>query len=113
MYTIMELTRRRFLKVTGVITAMAVTGFRFAGTAKAAAMDFIGQRQTSVYDADAKVYKIRKSQENPMVKKIYAKDGFLHDGPCGHKSHELLHTHYFDRSAELKALRAKGVNLKL
>ncbi|HEX3010865.1 MAG TPA: NADH-dependent [FeFe] hydrogenase, group A6 [Syntrophomonadaceae bacterium] len=34
---------------------------------------------------------IRKSHENPEVKAIY--DEFLHE-PLGHKSHELLHTHY-------------------
>ena len=34
---------------------------------------------------------LRKSHENPAIKKIY--DEFLHE-PCGHKSHELLHTHY-------------------
>lgn len=34
---------------------------------------------------------IRKSHENPEVKIIY--DEFLHE-PLGHKSHELLHTHY-------------------
>lgn len=34
---------------------------------------------------------IRKSHENPEIKTIY--DEFLHE-PLGHKSHELLHTHY-------------------
>ncbi|MGE5398163.1 MAG: NADH-dependent [FeFe] hydrogenase, group A6 [Chitinophagales bacterium] len=34
---------------------------------------------------------MRKSHENPEVKTIY--DEFLHE-PLGHKSHELLHTHY-------------------
>lgn len=34
---------------------------------------------------------IRKSHENPEVKILY--DDFLHE-PLGHKSHELLHTHY-------------------
>jgi ferredoxin hydrogenase len=34
---------------------------------------------------------LRKSHENPSIKKIY--DEFLHE-PNGHKSHELLHTHY-------------------
>lgn len=113
MNTIMELTRRSFLKVAGVATAVAVSGLNFATTASAAAMDFVGKRQASVYEADTKVYKLRKSQDNPMIQKIYAKDGFLHDGPCGHKSHELLHTHYTDRSAGIKALRAKGVKLKI
>ena len=34
---------------------------------------------------------LRKSHENPSLKKLY--DEFLGE-PCGHKSHELLHTHY-------------------
>jgi NADH-quinone oxidoreductase subunit G/[NiFe] hydrogenase diaphorase moiety small subunit len=38
---------------------------------------------------------IQKSFENPAIKKIYAE--FLTDGPCGHLSHELLHTHYIKR----------------
>ena len=106
---IAELTRRSFLKLASV--AMAVTGLAFAKTASAAAMDFIGKGQTLVYETTWTT--LRKSQDNPMIQKIYAKDGFLHDGPCGHKSHELLHTHYTDRSAGVKALKAKGVKLKL
>lgn len=38
--------------------------------------------------------KLRKSHENPAIKKLY-KD-FLKN-PLGHKSHELLHTHYHSR----------------
>jgi len=34
---------------------------------------------------------LRKSHENPEVKLLY--EEFLHE-PLGHKSHELLHTHY-------------------
>lgn len=113
MNSIMELTRRGFLKVAGIMTAVAITGVRLVETAHAAAMDFVGKRQLSVYDTDAKTYKIRKSQDNPMIQKIYAKDGFLSEGPCGHKSHELLHTHYTDRSAGIKALRDSGIKLKL
>jgi iron only hydrogenase large subunit-like protein len=37
---------------------------------------------------------IRKSHENPAVKKLY--EEFL-GHPLGHKSHELLHTHYVAR----------------
>jgi iron only hydrogenase large subunit-like protein len=37
-------------------------------------------------------YEVRKSHENPAVAMLY--EQFLTDGPCGHKSHELLHTHY-------------------
>ena len=37
---------------------------------------------------------IRKSHENPEVVAIYKE--FLGE-PNGHKSHELLHTHYTER----------------
>ncbi|NMC48843.1 MAG: hydrogenase, partial [Desulfovibrio sp.] len=36
--------------------------------------------------------KARKSHENPAVLRVY--EEFLTDGPCGHRSHTLLHTHY-------------------
>ncbi|HQQ19760.1 MAG TPA: iron hydrogenase small subunit [Exilispira sp.] len=36
--------------------------------------------------------------ENPEIKKIY--EDFL-EKPLGHKSHELLHTHYIKRDALL------------
>lgn len=42
---------------------------------------------------------IRKSHENPSIIAIY-KEYF--GEPCGHKSHELLHTHYFDRSKKIE-----------
>ncbi|WP_027176560.1 iron hydrogenase small subunit [Desulfovibrio aminophilus] len=111
----LDITRRNFLKFAGATTAVALVGFNFVRDAAAAAMDFVAKRQTSVYgaDANAKIYKLRKSQDNPMIQKIYAKDGFLADGPCGHKSHELLHTHYVDRSAGVKAAKAKGIKLKV
>jgi len=51
-------------------------------------------RAKAIYDEDMK-YEIRKSHENPAVAKIYAE--FLKDGPCGHLSHKLLHTHYTPR----------------
>lgn len=38
---------------------------------------------------------IRKSHENPHIAYIY--ENFLTDGPCGHKSHKLLHTTYTKR----------------
>ena len=38
---------------------------------------------------------IRKSHENPDIKKVYAE--YLGE-PNGHRAHELLHTHYVDRS---------------
>lgn len=110
----MKMNRRGFIKACGVMAGYAVLSVNMTSLAVASVMDFVGLRQKSVYDADAnpKVYKLRKSQDNPMVKKIYDHEkGFLHDGPCGHMSHHLLHTHYIDRSARVKALKAKGFKL--
>ena len=53
-------------------------------------------RAAATYDED-EAMTIRKSHENPAIKKIY--EEFLGES-CGHKSHELLHTHYVDRSAK-------------
>ena len=50
-----------------------------------------------LYEADAN-YKWVASYENPEIQALY-KD-FLGE-PLGHKAHELLHTHYTDRSAVL------------
>lgn len=52
------------------------------------------KRAAAIYEADADMT-IRKSHENPEVKKIY--EEFLGE-PLGHKSHELLHTHYTERN---------------
>jgi len=113
----MDCTRRQFLKLAGTAAAVAAVATTVPGIvteAQAAELDLVTKRQTGVYAADAnpKLYKARKSQDNPMVMKLYAKDGFLHDGPCGHKAHQLLHTHYIDRSMAVKALKAKGIKLK-
>lgn len=48
------------------------------------------ERIAAIYAEDAGL-PIRKSHENPEVKLLY--DDFLKE-PLGHKSHELLHTHY-------------------
>lgn len=51
-------------------------------------------RAKAIYDED-KSLPIRKSHENRFVIEIY--NEFLKDGPCGHLSHKLLHTHYVKR----------------
>ncbi len=48
------------------------------------------ERIDAIYAEDAGE-PLRKSHENPEVKFLY--EDFLHE-PLGHKSHELLHTHY-------------------
>jgi ferredoxin hydrogenase small subunit len=110
----MKLNRRGFIKACGVMAGYAVLGVNLTKEAAASAMSFVGLRQQSVYNADSKIYKIRKSQDNPMVKKLYDHEaGFLHEGPCGHMSHHLLHTHYVDRSARIAALKEKGFKFNL
>lgn len=54
----------------------------------------IKKRFDATYEEDRNK-PIRKSHENPSIIKLYKE--YLGE-PCGHKSHELLHTHYFDKS---------------
>jgi NADH-quinone oxidoreductase subunit G/[NiFe] hydrogenase diaphorase moiety small subunit len=51
-------------------------------------------RANALYTEDSHSV-VRKSFENPAVIELY--HDFLTEGPGGHKSHELLHTHYSDR----------------
>lgn len=51
-------------------------------------------RAKAIYAEDESL-ELRKSHENPYVTMIYEK--FFTDGPCGHLSHKLLHTHYTPR----------------
>lgn len=52
------------------------------------------KRAEAIYQEDMNMT-LRKSHENEKVKYIY--EHFLIDGPCGHQSHKLLHTHYTKR----------------
>lgn len=51
-------------------------------------------RAKAIYEEDESL-ELRKSHDNPYVKMIYEK--FFTEGPCGHLSHKLLHTHYTPR----------------
>jgi len=51
------------------------------------------KRAEALYEAD-RLLPVRKSHENPSIKRLYAE--FLGE-PLGHKSHELLHTSYTPR----------------
>jgi len=59
--------------------------------------EILMKRAASLYSEDDRKV-IRKSHENPHILKLY--DEFL-GNPLGHKSHELLHTTYFDKSDEV------------
>lgn len=52
------------------------------------------KRAEAIYNEDMSL-PLRKSHENENVTSLY--DKFLTDGPCGHLSHKLLHTHYTPR----------------
>lgn len=60
--------------------------------------EVIRKRHEAIYREDFGK-PIRKSHENMAVMKLY--EEYL-GKPCGHKSHELLHTHYFDKSCHVE-----------
>ena len=57
----------------------------------------IKARQKAIYRED-EGKTLRKSHQNPYIVKLY--EEFLGE-PCGHKSHELLHTHYYNKKKKL------------
>ncbi|MDR1605013.1 MAG: iron hydrogenase small subunit, partial [Gracilibacteraceae bacterium] len=52
--------------------------------------DFRAVRAAALYRDDVE-HPIRKSHQNPLIKKLYA--GYL-EKPNSHRAHDLLHTHY-------------------
>jgi NADH-quinone oxidoreductase subunit G/[NiFe] hydrogenase diaphorase moiety small subunit len=60
--------------------------------------DIRAARAKAIYSEDS-AYAVRKSHENPAVLQTYAE--FLTEGPCGHKSHKLLHTEYVARGRHI------------
>ncbi|MBE7021680.1 MAG: 2Fe-2S iron-sulfur cluster binding domain-containing protein [Ruminococcaceae bacterium] len=58
-----------------------------------AEIDLKAERAKALY-AEDKSLTYRKSHENPYIQKLY--EEYLGE-PCGHKSHQLLHTHYHER----------------
>lgn len=61
-------------------------------------VEVLKKRQRAIYEED-KGKILRKSHENPFIQKLYSE--FLGE-PCGHKSHELLHTHYYDKKKKIE-----------
>lgn len=103
------LTRRQFVKVTGLTAGVGLVGLKFTSSAYAKAKSYLEDRLAAIYKHDVGM-KYRKSQDNPAVKELYKH--FL-EQPNSHMAHLLLHTHYVDRSLGVKALKEKGVNLKI
>ena len=63
--------------------------------------NIIRKRMEATYREDAGK-PIRKSHENPDIIAIYKE---YYGEPCGHLSHEQLHTHYFDRSDKIETTK--------
>jgi NADP-reducing hydrogenase subunit HndD len=63
--------------------------------------NIIRKRMEAIYREDVGK-PIRKSHENPDIIAIYKE---YYGEPCGHLSHEQLHTHYFDRSDKIETTK--------
>ncbi len=80
-----------FIEVMGCPGGCVTGGGQPIQSAKAQMdIDLRTERAKAIYDEDRSLT-IRKSHENPFIKKLY--EEYLGE-PCGHKSHDLLHTHY-------------------
>ncbi len=55
-------------------------------------------RARAIY-AEDEASEVRKSYENPAITRLYKE--FFTEGPCGHKSHKLLHTDYSARGKKM------------
>lgn len=91
------MTRRQFLKGTGMLAVVAIVSGVFAKIgfdAFAASDEYIAQRAAGLYTLDEKMA-LRKSHENPEIIQIYQE--FLSPGEqkyMSEKAHHLLHTKY-------------------
>ena len=100
-------TRRGFLKAACMVTGGMLLSIRMTGRAVAAVKEiknYMQDRIASVYTADA-AFPVRASQDNAQVKYLYTH--YL-EKPLSHKSEELLHTKWFDKSAGYRKLLADG-----
>jgi NADH-quinone oxidoreductase subunit G/[NiFe] hydrogenase diaphorase moiety small subunit len=93
---VMELLRKGLLSDVHFVEIMACPGGCIGGGGQPipTSEEIRKKRAEAIYAEDESLT-LRKSHENPHVQYIYEK--FLTEGPCSHKSHELLHTHYTKR----------------
>lgn len=93
---VMEMLRRGELNHVHFIEIMACPGGCIGGGGQPipTSEEIRKARAKAIY-AEEESLPVRKSHDNPHVKALYEK--FLTDGPCGHISHKLLHTHYTKR----------------
>lgn len=101
----LTVTRREFLKISGIISAWIVMGAKSVAHAVQTAAEKFLERIQAAYAQDS-VMSLRKSQDNPQVQSLYA--NFLGE-PLGEMSESLLHTSYVDRSGAVSAVQPRPV----
>lgn len=104
-----SMTRRQFLKISGLAAAFCLAGKDLVGEAYAKTQDFFSRRLACVYKRDTEMA-LRKSQDNPLVKQMY-RDFLGH--PLSEESEKLLHTVYVSRKAAVEQIKAMGIKLNV
>ena len=99
----LKVSRRNFLKISGIISAGIVMGFKSVALAAQKLADKFLNRIQAAYAQDT-VMSLRKSQDNPQVQSLYT--DFL-GRPLGELSESLLHTNYVNRSGAVSAVRPR------
>lgn len=94
--TVMNMLRNGELDDVHFVEIMACPGGCIGGGGQPipTSAEIRAKRAQAIYAEDESL-NLRKSHQNPHVQMLY--DNFLTDGPCGHLSHKLLHTHYTRR----------------
>ncbi|MGL6122671.1 MAG: iron hydrogenase small subunit HydB [Shewanella sp.] len=88
------LSRRKFMAIGAAFIAVLAIPIGWFSSKLARRNEYITARSKALYKDDS-ISKIRVSHANPSVEKYYKEFG---GEPLGHLSHEMLHTHFVDRT---------------
>jgi ferredoxin hydrogenase small subunit len=88
------LSRRKFMVIGAAFAAVIAVPVGWFSSKLAKRNDYIKARSAGLYKDDT-IAKVRVSHGNPAITKYYEEFG---GKPLGHLSHDLLHTHFVDRT---------------
>ena len=88
------LSRRKFIAVGAAFMAALAIPVGWFSSKIERRNQYITARTNGLYQDDT-IAKLRVSHANPAVEKYYQEFG---GKPLGHLSHDLLHTHFVDRT---------------